>query len=178
MQYLLGNFHKMISDKHQWKWWQCTTRLADRVTKQLVDIIFTSVFHLALSPQEHCLTVHALLFYRWLSLPSVNTVSAPGLWEFIREHLNHTAKLYQRDRQRGTNQFGGMQVQVELSACVWTEGYLAISTFCHGLNKAVGGDWAFWGPADWKASRQCLLWRWGTTAHQHGVMQSPISALQ
>lgn len=60
--------------------------------------------------------------------------------------------------------------------CVWTEGYPAISIFCHGLNKVVGGDWAFWGSADWKASRQCLLWRWGnncTSTRGDAVHLSP-----
>lgn len=86
-----------------------------------------------------------LLFYRWLSLPSVNTVSAPGLWEFIREHLNHTAELYQRDRQRGTNQFGGMQAQVELSACV--NGRLAGYQYILSRAEQGGGRWLsfFWG---------------------------------
>lgn len=33
MQYLLGNFHKMINDKHRWEWWQLsreTARLCDK----------------------------------------------------------------------------------------------------------------------------------------------------
>lgn len=87
MQYLLGHFHKMISISESG---DSVPRDRQIVWQNSWWILYLPLYFIpALSPQEHCLTVHALLFYRWLSLPSVNTVSAPGLWEFIREHLNH-----------------------------------------------------------------------------------------
>lgn len=88
---------------------------------------------------------HTLLFYRWLALPSVNTYQHLAAENSLGSTSIIQPKLYQRDGRRGTNQFAGMQAQAELSSCVWTEGERAISISCHGLNKAVGGDWAFLG---------------------------------
>lgn len=58
-------------------------------TKQ-VAIVFTSVSHVGPSPQSQLLAKECLVLYGFLSPPAVSTALAPGLLEFIREHLNHT----------------------------------------------------------------------------------------
>lgn len=93
----------------------------------------------------------------WISLPSVNTVLAPGLPEFIREHLNHT----EPSCTKGVGREG--QINWRRAGACWiimlhVNRRLASYRFRWGLNKVEGADyWEFWRWVDWEAGRQRLF---------------------
>lgn len=123
MQNVTGYVHEssdsMPQDSHsvqQNSWW----------------ILYLPLYFISVCPLCTALCCLPVL-YGSLSLPSVNTVLAPGLWEFIWEHLKNTAKLFQGIGRGG--QINCMQVHLELSACMCTEGELVITR--------VGG-WTRW----------------------------------
>lgn len=131
-----------MNDERRWEWRQETT-------KQLLDIIFTSVIHWATSPQEDGSTVHC----------------SPGPPVFIDDslclHLTQyqplasenslgSTSIIQPSCAKGTSREG----RINLEACRrrWNNhpvcergGQSAISIFCHGPSRMVGGDWAFLG---------------------------------
>lgn len=91
------------------------------------------------------------------SLPSVNTVLAPGLPEFIREHLNHT----EPSCTKGVGREG--QINWRRAGACWiimlhVNRRLASYRFRRDLNKVEGADyWEFWRWVDWEAGRQRLF---------------------
>lgn len=125
--------------------------------KQLA-IVFTSVSHVGPSTQSQLLSKESLVPYGFLSPPAVNTALAPGLPEFIREHLNHTELSC-------TKAVGGEgQINWRRAGACWiimrhVNRRLASYRLHRGPNKVGRADyWEFWRQANWEASRRLFAW--------------------
>lgn len=121
--------------------------------------LYLHLFPILVRPCRSNYCPRQVLLYMDLSpsLPSVNTVLAPGLPEFIREHLNHT----EPSCTKGVGREG--QINWRRAGACWiimlhVNRRLASYRFRRGLNKVEGADyWEFWRWVDWEAGRQRLF---------------------
>lgn len=141
-----------------------TSESGDSVSHKNSWWIFTSVFHLALSPQEHCLTV------QWCPMPSCFIdgslcVHLPQYQHLASENSLGSISIIQPSCTKGTGREG--RINLEAWRRRWNdqpvlaEGWPAISIFCHRLNKVVGNNCtSTLGDADTYLCPAIKSWNW------------------
>lgn len=115
--------------------------------------------HLFPTSVHPAITIQGKSYCIWFSPhPTVNAALAPGLPEFIREHLNHTelscTKAVGREGQINWRRAGACWIVMR-----HVNRRLASHLLCRGLNKVGRADyWEFWRRANWEASRHWFAW--------------------